>query len=94
MRPTRGHRSGQPYPLIWPCSRQGLPCLPPRGGSGGLLPHLFTLTPSTLDGAVCFLWHFPSACAGRVLPGVLPYGARTFLSTLKCCEHLPHWIYH
>ena len=29
--------------------------------------------------AVCFLWHFPSAHAAQALPGVLPYGARTFL---------------
>ncbi len=52
--------------------------------SGGLLPHPFTLTPF-LEGdpqrseAVSFLWHCPSACAGRALPGILPYGARTFL---------------
>ena len=26
-----------------------------------------------------FLLHFPSACAAQALPGVLPYGARTFL---------------
>ncbi len=29
---------------IWPCSARGLPCPDPRGSSGGLLPHLFTLT--------------------------------------------------
>ena len=31
-------------PPTRPCSRQGLPCLSPCGESGGLLPHLFTLT--------------------------------------------------
>ena len=31
------------------------------------------------EGAVCFLWHFPSARADRALPGILPCGARTFL---------------
>ncbi len=30
-------------------------------------------------GAVCFLWHFPSARADRTLSGILPCGARTFL---------------
>ena len=29
--------------------------------------------------AVCFLWHFPSACAAQALPGALSCGARTFL---------------
>jgi len=29
--------------------------------------------------AVYFLWHFPWARAPQVLPGTLPYGARTFL---------------
>ena len=29
--------------------------------------------------AVYFLWHFPEAHAFQVLPGALPYGARTFL---------------
>ncbi len=57
------------------CSRWGLPCRPRCRVRGGLLPHLFTLTPSALRGrlrlstdrrwtddrdeAVCFLWHFP-----------------------------------
>jgi hypothetical protein len=29
---------------IWPCTRWGLPCLRACAWSGGLLPHLFTLT--------------------------------------------------
>ncbi len=29
--------------------------------------------------AVCFLWHFPWACAPQALPGALSIGARTFL---------------
>jgi len=28
---------------------------------------------------VCFLWHFPQGHPHRVLPGILPSGARTFL---------------
>jgi len=37
--------------------------------------------PDALSGnrAVYFLLHFPSARAAQVLPGILPYGARTFL---------------
>lgn len=47
MRPTRGFTCigpGQPYPPIWPCSTRGFPCLRCCHRSGGLLPHLFTLT--------------------------------------------------
>ena len=31
--------------------------------------------------AVYFLWHFPSIYTDRELPGAVPYGARTFLSS-------------
>src|SRR5437879_8815042 len=34
---------GRLSPPIWPCTMRGFPCLPCRHGSGGLLPHLFTL---------------------------------------------------
>src|SRR5438552_9999195 len=34
---------GRLSPPIWPCTTRGFPCLPCRHGSGGLLPHLFTL---------------------------------------------------
>ncbi len=34
----------QPSPPIWPCSTRGFPCLRCLHRSGGLLPHLFTLT--------------------------------------------------
>ena len=47
-RPSCAHlqleRCGQHLATVWACSQWGLQCLPPRGGSGGLLPHLFTLT--------------------------------------------------
>ncbi len=33
--------------------------------------------------AVCSLLHWPSAHAAQVLPGTLPYGARTFLHLLQ-----------
>lgn len=48
------------------CSRRGLPCRRRCRLRGALLPHHFTLTP---EGAVYFLWHFPSARAARELPG-------------------------
>lgn len=38
--------------------------------------------------AVCFLWHFPSAHAARVLPGILPFGVRTFLRIHGGCPAL------
>ena len=49
------------------------------GACGGLLPHRFTLTLG--QRAVCFLWPFPSPRGAQALPGSLPSGARTFLST-------------
>ena len=33
-----------------------------------------------LEQAVCFLWHFPSGHPAPPLAGILPDGARTFLS--------------
>jgi hypothetical protein len=51
--------------------------------AGGLLPHLFTLTPGVSGEfspvAVSFLCHFPSAFAAWGFPSVLPCGVRTFL---------------
>ena len=35
---------GRLSPPIWPCTTRGFPCLACRQASGGLLPHLFTLT--------------------------------------------------
>ena len=46
--------------------------------AGGLLPHHFTFAVARAA-AVFFLWHSPSGCPDRVLPGTLLYGARTFL---------------
>ena len=68
--PDTGRR--QPCPKtcipIWSCSRRGLPCRLCCQRRGALLPHHFTLTPK---GAVYFLWHFPSGCPGRGLPGTV-----------------------
>ncbi len=66
---------------IWSCSRWGLPCRCCCQPRGALLPHRFTLTTPALRqrSAVCFLLHFPWACAPQALPGTLPCGARTFL---------------
>ena len=35
---------GRLSPPIWPCTTRGFPCLRDCSRSGGLLPHLFTLT--------------------------------------------------
>jgi hypothetical protein len=47
---------------IWPCTRWGFPCLRAYAWSGGLLPHLFTLTSPSFPRPrrSKFLWHFPS----------------------------------
>ena len=79
-----------PWSPIWPCSGWGLPCLVDYSSSGGLLPHLFTLTAGTRPAAVCFLWHCPSERFETFLPrvsqpnklelrGIAPFGVRTFL---------------
>jgi len=49
---------------------------------GGLLPHLFTLALTPKVGAVGGLFSVALSrdCSLRVLPGALPYGARTFLT--------------
>ncbi len=52
-------------PPIWPCSARGLPCPDRRRPGGGLLPHLFTLTPPDA-GRCVFCGTFPRvAAAGR-----------------------------
>ena len=55
-------------------------CCHPRGA---LLPHPFTLTVNVKPTAVYFLLHFPWAFAPQALPGTAPYGARTFLPSLR-----------
>ena len=39
--------------------------------------------------AVSFLWHFPSGRPARTLSGIVPYGARTFLSGACAPERPP-----
>src|ERR1700754_3603338 len=83
QQPTRERRGPRHGSLIWSCSGWGLPC------RATLAPHAVrsyrTLSPlpDPLAGpsAVCSLLHWPSAHAAQVLPGTLPYGARTFLDT-------------
>ncbi len=49
--------------------------------AGALLPHHFTVAASRA--AVSFLCHFPSGRPARTLSGIVPCGARTFLSDPK-----------
>ena len=79
--PTQTQRGSRYRVPIWPYSRRGLPCRYCYQLRGALLPHLFTLTVHECA-AVYFLWHFPWAHTPQALPGVSPYGARTFLPTL------------
>lgn len=72
-------------PPTWSCSGRGLPCQPCCQACGGLLPHPFTLSPGPLllsqaggFEVVCFLWHFPSACAGRPLAVALSFWSPDF----------------
>ena len=59
---VRNLERAAPGSPIWPCTRWGFPCLRACAWSGGLLPHLFTLTPPSLPRPwrSKFLWHFPS----------------------------------
>ena len=60
----RNMERAAPWSPIWPCTRWGFPCLRAYAWSGGLLPHLFTLTllrSFEQRKAVYSLWHFPSA---------------------------------
>ena len=50
-----------------------------RRGAGELLPRLSILTRKA---GGFFLLHFPWSRLRRVLPGTLPYGARTFLTRI------------
>jgi len=70
-----------------PCSRWGLPCRPRCRGRGGLLPRRFTLAAEAprRAAAVCFLWHSPRRFRHRALPGIVLYGARTFLPMRAGC---------
>ena len=65
----------------WPCSGWGLPCRVRYRTRGGRLLHLFTLASAVKRRRFAFLWHFPRGHPHRALPGILPCGARTFLST-------------
>ena len=62
-----------PRSPIWPCTRWGFPCLRARAWSGGLLPHLFTLTHASFEArAVYFLWHCPSGRLAASPPACIP----------------------
>ncbi len=91
VQPTRGHRSGQPAPYSALLQTGFTMPFSLRRKRWALTPPFHPYP--TKGRAVCFLWHCPSARAGRVLPGVLPCGARTFLRGNTPCEHLPHWGY-
>ena len=80
LRPTRG-QCGQHYrPLIWPCSRRGLPCRACCQPRGALLPHHFTLTRRQLPaGRYIFCCTFRRLAPPRNYLAPCPYGARTFL---------------
>lgn len=92
-RDTPGARvSDNPFvPPTWSCSGRGLPCQTCCQARGGLLPHPFTLSPgpflvSQAGGfeVVCFLWHFPSACAGRPLAVALSFWSPDFPPAYSC----------
>ena len=71
---VRNVERAAPGSPIWPCTRWGLPCLRACAQSGGLLPHLFTLTGASFETpAVYSLWHFPSACLTAWPPACIPH---------------------
>ena len=60
--------------------RAGFTSRTSRQAAGELLPHLSTLTRQACG---ISLLHFPWGHPRRVLPGTLPYGARTFLGRMR-----------
>ena len=93
LRPTQDLRNGlflrsmifkaSEKSFIRSFSKWGLPCVPHRFGTGGLLLRRFTLTRQKTRRAVYFLWHFPSGLSfdnpSSELRSTLSCGARTFL---------------
>ena len=57
---------GQLSPPIWSCTARGLPCLRHCCRSGGLLPHLFTLT------CAAFHWKMSRRFSSGLSPGYAP----------------------
>lgn len=60
------------------------PCL---HDAGELLPHHFNLTTALPVSAECFCCTFPIVTYARRYLASLPYGARTFLMTVKSRDH-------
>ena len=80
LRPTRGQCGPHYHPLIWPCSRRGLPCRACCQPRGALLPHHFTLTrPQLPAGRYIFCCTFRRLAPPRNYLAPCPCGARTFL---------------
>jgi len=63
---------------IWHCSGWGLPCEACCQPSGGLLPHLFTVTPQA--GLSVFCGAFPRVAPAGRYPAPFLHGVRTFLA--------------
>ena len=85
-------RTDRPWPPIWPCTRWGLPCRLACAWRGGLLPHLFTLTPANRGGLFSVALSVDGSFRNRRLrvslaePGlrsIASCGVRTFLSRHK-----------
>jgi hypothetical protein len=81
--------TGRPSLPIWPCSHWGLPCRRRYRLRGELLPHRFTLACARKGhrrSAFCCTFRRGSYLA-QVLPGSVPYGARTFLEYIRIRGH-------
>jgi hypothetical protein len=96
----RNMERAAPGSPIWPCTRWGFPCLRAYARSGGLLPHLFTLTWTSCEGrAVYSLWHFPSAHltawppASILQPAFRPLQV-TRHRALRCSDFPPPFRFH
>ena len=72
----------QPSLLLGLAPNGGCLAVPVAQHAGGLLHHLFTLTRS-VDLRRFVSVALSASCPARALPGVVPYGVRTFLA-LTC----------
>jgi hypothetical protein len=84
---STGNCDGQPQNVPSILHQVGFTERSSRHAAGELLPRLSILTPEKFRCGL-FLLHFPWSRLHRVLPGTLPYGARTFLVGKTPRDHL------
>ena len=79
-------RRGSRHPSCLALLRMGVACPRRLPGPPVVSYTAFSPLPPEISlslGGGLFLWPYPSGCPARVLPGILPWGVRTFLASLS-----------